>query len=133
MGALFAIFCNIAIIYLVNVPLSVMYGLLFLSGVFFSAQPLIFSSVCQLTPHASNGTAISFTNMVVMMLGMFLQPIIGWFLDWIWDGVMNNGIPLYTISDYRFALLSIPVCLIISLLLVPFIPETFPREKKVEE
>jgi sugar phosphate permease len=133
MGAMLAIICNIAIIYLVDVPLSVMYMLLFLSGVFFAAQPLIFSSVCQLTPHASNGTAVSFTNMIVMIVGMVLQPLIGWFLDWIWDGVMNNGIPLYTIADYRFALLSVPICLLISLLLVPLIPETFPREKKAEE
>lgn len=132
-GAMLAIICNIAIIYLMDVPLGVMYVLLFLSGVFFAAQPLIFSSVCQLTPHASNGTAVSFTNMIVMIVGMVLQPLIGWFLDWIWDGVMNNGIPLYTIADYRFALLSVPVCLLISLLLVPLIPETFPREKKAEE
>ncbi|MBX9620635.1 MAG: MFS transporter [Alphaproteobacteria bacterium] len=132
-GAMLAIICNIAIIYLMDVPLSVMYVLLFLSGVFFAAQPLIFSSVCQLTPHVSNGTAVSFTNMIVMIVGMVLQPLIGWFLDWIWDGVMNNGIPLYTITDYRFALLSVPICLLISLLLVPLIPETFPREKKTEE
>lgn len=132
-GAMLAIICNIAIIYLMDIPLGVMYVLLFLSGVFFAAQPLIFSSVCQLTPHASNGTAVSFTNMIVMIVGMVLQPLIGWFLDWIWDGVMNNGIPLYTIADYRFALLSVPVCLLISLLLVPLIPETFPREKKAEE
>lgn len=132
-GAILAIICNIAIIYLMDVPLTVMYILLFLSGFFFAAQPLIFSSVCQLTPHASNGTAVSFTNMIVMIVGMVLQPLIGWFLDWVWDGVMNNGIPLYTIADYRFALLSVPVCLLISLLLVPLIPETFPRETKVEE
>lgn len=132
-GAMLAIICNIAIIYLVDVPLSVMYALLFLSGVFFAAQPLIFSSVCQLTPHASNGTAVSFTNMIVMIVGMVLQPLIGWFLDWIWDGVMNNGVPLYTIADYRFALLSVPICLLISLLLVPLIPETFPQEGKAEK
>ncbi len=129
-GAVLSIICNVAIIYLVDVPFVFMYVLLFLAGFVFSAQPLIFSSVCQLTPHASNGTAISFTNMIVMLLGLVLQPLIGWFLDWIWDGVMNNGIPLYTTADYRFALLSIPVCLLISLLIMPLIPETFPKEIK---
>lgn len=129
-GAVLAIICNMAIIYLTDVPFIFMYLLLFLAGFVFSAQPLIFSSVCQLTPHASNGTAISFTNTMVMSSGLILQPLIGWFLDWIWDGVMNNGIPLYTIADYRFALLSIPVCLLISLLITPFIPETFPKKIK---
>lgn len=131
-GAVLAIICNSIIIYVSDIPFSAMYGLLFLAGIVFSAQPLIFSSVCQLTPHSSNGTAISFINMLVMMLGLVLQPLVGWFLDFAWDGVMNNGIPLYTISDYRFALLSIPVCLFLALLLMPLIPETFPRGEEAE-
>ncbi len=131
-GAALSIICNAIIIYTPGVPLSGMYGLLFAAGFVFSSQPLIFSSVCQLTPHASNGTAISFTNMIVMMLGLVLQPLVGKFLEVAWSGGMENGVPLYTIADYRFALMSIPICLIISLLLMPLIPETFPRSRKEE-
>src|SRR4029079_2372603 len=76
-GAALAILCNIVIIYVPDIPLSTMYMLLFLAGFIFSAQPLIFASVCQLTPHGSNGTAISFTNMIVMILGLVVQPLIG--------------------------------------------------------
>lgn len=129
-GAALAILCNIIIIYVPDIPFSIMYGLLFAAGFIFSAQPLIFASVCQLTPHASNGTAISFTNMIVMVSGVILQPLIGWFLEWVWNGVMSNGVPLYTISDYRFALISIPLSLILALMLIPLIPETFPRAHK---
>jgi len=132
-GAALAALCNIIIIYVPDIPLSIMYMLLFLAGFIFSAQPLIFASVCQLTPHGSNGTAVSFTNMIVMMLGLVVQPLIGWFLDWVWGGMMQNGIPFYTVSDYRFALLSIPLSLIFALLLLPLIPETFPQLKKKEE
>lgn len=127
LGAALAIVGNSIIIYVPDIPFYMMYGLLFASGFIFSAQPLIFASVCQITPHASNGTAISFTNMLVMILGLVLQPLVGWFLDWAWDGVMNNGVPLYTVSDYRFALLCIPICLSLALLITPLIPETFPR------
>ncbi|MBY0293074.1 MAG: MFS transporter [Alphaproteobacteria bacterium] len=130
-GAVLSLLCNFVIIYVPEIPLIGMYGLLFSAGVAFSSQPLIFSSVCQLTPHASNATAISFTNMIVMMLGLVLQPLVGWFLEWIWEGLRDNGIPVYTISDYRFALASIPICLVLSLLLMPLIPETFP--KTIEE
>ncbi len=130
LGALFSLVCSVLIVYATGLPLWTMYGLLFLAGFVFSSQPLIFSSVCQLIPHASSGTAISFTNMLVMLLGLILQPFVGWLLDWIWDGVMNNGIPLYTVSDYRFALLTVPVCLILALVITPFIPETFPKEEK---
>ncbi|MBA3813336.1 MAG: MFS transporter [Alphaproteobacteria bacterium] len=129
-GAVLAILCNIVIIYVPDIPLSMMYVLLFMAGFIFSAQPLIFASVCQLTPHGSNGTAISFTNMIVMMLGLVVQPLIGWFLDLSWSGIMQNGVPFYTVSDYRFALLSIPLSLILALVMLPFIPETFPQLKK---
>jgi MFS family permease len=132
-GAALAILCNGIIIYMPDIPFSAMYGLLFASGFVFSAQPLIFASVCQLTPHASNGTAISFTNMIVMMLGLILQPLVGKFLEVAWSGGIENGVPLYTISDYRFALLSVPLCLALTLLLMPLIPETFPRESKEGE
>jgi MFS family permease len=132
-GAVLSILFNGLIIYMPNVPFSAMYGLLFAAGVVFSAQPLIFASVCQLTPVTSNGTVISFTNMIVMMLGLITQPLVGWFLDKVWEGVMYNGVPHYTIADYRFALLSIPLSLILALLLMPLIPETFPCLKEEED
>ncbi|MBI2707654.1 MAG: MFS transporter [Proteobacteria bacterium] len=129
-GAILSILFNGIIIYMPDIPISMMYGLLFAAGVSFSAQPLIFASVCQLTPLTSNGTVISFTNMIVMMLGLIMQPLVGWFLDFVWSGTVVNGVPYYNIADYRFALLSIPLSLALALLLMPFIPETFPRQKK---
>ncbi len=131
LGAGLSILCNSAIIYVPDIPLPSMYGLLFTAGFIFSVQPLIFSSVCQLTPHANNGTAISFTNMLVMILGLILQPLIGHLLELMWKGTMENGVPYYSIADYRAALTSIPLCLVLALLLMPFIPETFPKEEEV--
>lgn len=128
-GALLSLIVNAIIIVVPDIPYAVMLGLLFLVGVFFSSQPLIFSSVTQLTPHSSNGTVVSFTNMIVMISGVVMQPFLGWLLDWIWDGVRNNGIPLYTIADYQFALTSIIGCLVVALCMMPFIPETFPKKK----
>lgn len=128
-GAALAALFNIIIIYMPNIPFFAMYGLLFVAGFVFSAQPLIFSSVCQLTPHESNGTAISFINMIVMLSGVALQPFVGWCLDWIWKGTLQDGIPVYTASDYSFALFSIPISLILACLLIPLIPETFSQEK----
>jgi hypothetical protein len=61
-----------------------------------------------------------------------MQPLVGWFLDFVWTGLRYNGIPHYEIADYRFALLSIPLCLVLALLLMPLIPETFPRSKEKE-
>jgi len=67
--------------------------------------------------------------MVVMVGGVVLQPLIGWLLDWAWDGIKENGVPIYTLTDYRLALSTIPMCMIISLIVVHFIPETHLRKK----
>lgn len=65
-----------------------------------------------------------------MMLGLLAQPLVGWFLDLSWSGAVVDNVPDYTVSDYRFALLSVPVSLSLALLLMPFIPETFPQHQK---
>lgn len=129
-GIVLSIIFNMLIIYVSDIPLPVMYVLLFMAGVAFSAQPLIFSSACQLTPAESNGTAVSFINMLVMIFGLLLQPLIGKLLELSWGGEMLNGVPYYTVSDYRYALLSIPISLGIALFFMPLVPETFPRRKK---
>lgn len=126
-GAVFSIILNAVAIYMPDVPSFYMYVLLLAAGISFSSQPLIFSAVCQLTPLSSNGTVVSFTNMLVMILGVLAQPLVGWFLDLSWGGNIVNGVPYYTVEDYRFALLVVPISLILSLVLMVFIPETFPR------
>ncbi|MEB3703071.1 MFS transporter [Candidatus Bealeia paramacronuclearis] len=126
-GAVLSLVVNAIIIMVANIPYAAMLGLLLLVGIFFSSQPLIFSSVCQITPHASNGTVVSFANMIVMISGVVMQPLLGYLLDWIWTGTKDNGVPLYSISDYRFALTSILICLLIGLVMMIFVPETFPK------
>lgn len=129
-GVVLSILFNMLVIYLTDVSLPMMYFLLFMAGVAFSTQPLIFSSACQLTPPENNGTAVSFINMLVMIFGLLLQPLIGKLLELSWGGNMVNGVPDYTVTDYRYALMSVPISLGLALFLMPFIPETFPRSKK---
>ncbi len=129
-SAILSIACMSVAIYVGHIPLPVMYALLLMAGIVFSAQPLIFAAVCPLTPQASHGTVISFTNMVVMGMGLILQFLVGWLLEQTWAGEICNAIPHYSIEEYRYALLSIPVGLFIALVIALFIPETFPRTTK---
>jgi len=128
-GALLSLLCISGMIYIAEIPLPVMYGLLLVAGIVFSSQPLIFAVVCPLTTRASHGTVISFTNMIVMGIGLVMQPLVGWLLEKSWSGEICDGIPHYSLEEYRLALLSIPAGLLLSLLLVLLIPETFPRSE----
>ena len=79
-----------------------------------------------------SGLVTGFINMVVMSGGALIQPLIGKILDYVWDGHIEEGIPLYTLQNYRTALALIPVLMGIAVLIMPFMPETFPgRGKKI--
>ncbi|MGD9592679.1 MAG: MFS transporter [Candidatus Berkiella sp.] len=102
--------------------------LMFLLGACSSGFILAFSIVREINAPLLTGTAIGFINTLNNASGALAQPVVGKLLDKQWDGVvMANGNPLYTLKMYNEALLFLPICLILALILIPFIKETFCR------
>jgi hypothetical protein len=76
-----------------------------------------------------SGTAIGFTNALVMMSGIIFQPFLGHILDLFWDGsVTDYGVPLYSTHAYQMSILTIPICLLVSLIMLRFVRESKPNE-----
>ncbi|MBL9029919.1 MAG: MFS transporter [Caedimonas sp.] len=117
------------IIYMPGISLTIMYGLTFLTGFFFTGQLMCFASAVEMVPVSSSGVVVGFTNMVVMLSGVIFQPFVGWLLDssrrMAQDAPLHSSI--YTLQDWRFSLTSIVICLVIALFLVIFIKETHPK------
>lgn len=108
-----------------KIPLPLMFGLLFLGGVFNGGQVLVFACVKEISPRRMSGTALGFTNAIVMMSGVIFQPLLGELLDWFWDGTLSSdGIRIYSESAYQAAIVAIPVGIAISWVLLHFIKET---------
>jgi MFS family permease len=100
-------------LYVPHVPLILMYILLFFFGTAASGQSLAFGLVKdQSRPHVV-GTAIGFNNMAVVAGGALFQPLVGLFLDWNWTGEVAGGIPAYSATNYRWALLILPTCYVV--------------------
>ncbi len=125
-GATFSLFFYIIIVF-IPVPLPLMYVLLFLTGASFTGQLLGFAAICEIIPSSMSGLTLGLTNMIVMLSGVIFQPFVGWVLDKFWDGKIEQGIPFYTLTNWKFALLSIPVCLLIAIVLTCFMHETFEK------
>lgn len=53
--------------------------------------------------HKISGTAITFTNFVIMMGDFIFQSVVGNILDWLWDGRLENGICIYIADNYTYA------------------------------
>jgi len=122
-GALASLCCYSAIFFIHPLPEWLIYGLLFLGGVFFSTECLCFAAVCEHLPRQYGGIAVGFTNMIVMMSGVLLQPLIGWLLNVNWDGQMHGNIPYYSLEAFQKALWIVPVCLLLAACVLFFIKE----------
>ena len=79
-----------------------------------------------------------YTNTLVMIGAMFLQPMIGHLLDWSFLSHqqvgqlidMSNIKQLYTVNDYQKALSIIPVGIFCAALLTYFLKETHAHARK---
>jgi len=109
--------------------------LMFMLGLLYSAQCIVFAVGRELSPNEAAGTAMAMTNMIVMLGAMFLQPLVGKLLDMSLASHMA-AIPIeslsidtlqqfYTADDYQFALSIIPLGIIIAAILTFFLKETY--------
>ena len=121
------------VIFLGDFSLSWLYGLFFIAGFAYTAKVLTFASIVESMPINMSGVSLAFVNMIVMTTGIIFHPVIGFLIDYHWDGQMTaSGIPAYTVEDYRFALMTIPICLAMSAIVLWLMKETHPEYKKVQ-
>ena len=105
------------------INIYVVYLLLFLVGFFSSAELLSFSLAIELNTFKAKATAAAFTNLIVSLGDAIFQPLVGFLLDYNWDGTMAEGIRVYKLVDYQIALSCLPMTLILSFILLFFIKE----------
>jgi len=101
--------------------------ILFVFGVATAGQALSFAMI---DDHNSNnllGTASGFNNTVIMIGPMLIDPVVGGLLKWHWDGTMHDGIPFYSVANFQFAFMLIPILFTASLLVA-----LFYREKMIQ-
>lgn len=139
-GALGAACIMLVILYMPHLNETSIDGLMFLLGLFYSAQTIVFAVGRELSPNEAAGTAIATTNMIVMIGALTLQPFIGRLLDWSASFhaslISNPNITtetvqhVYTAHDYQLAMSIIPLGIFIAAMLTFFIKETHANAPK---
>lgn len=127
-GAIGALFCISAAIYLPNTSYLWAAISLFGFGFFTGGFLVAFAMIREIDPTNCPGTAMGFMNMFNMLGGAFIQPLVGWILDLCWDGTITNGIHLYSIKGYYIALALLPISILLALLILPWIKETYCQQ-----
>lgn len=114
----------IGIAYTAFFPFWFSFILMFLAGFFIGGQVLCFTLSRNNSAADISGTAVGFTNGIVMMGGIIFQPLLGHILDIFWDGATTDaGVRLYTTHAYQMSILTIPICLLICVVVLRFIKE----------
>lgn len=136
-GATGAAIVMMLILYVPGLSSTHLSILMFVLGLLYSVQSIVFAVGREVSPNEAAGTAIAMTNMIVMLGAMLLQPLVGRLLDWSLlkrEATMSvqrisadNLQQLYTAADYRFALTIIPVGIVIAVILTFFLRETYAK------
>lgn len=113
-ASVIGILSSLMILYLPHVPINIMIILLFFFGVAGSAQAVTFGVVQDNNKIGYVGTAAGFNNMAIVLGGTLFQPLVGLLLRWHAGGKINDGIPIYSIFDFQYALFILPLSFIIS-------------------
>lgn len=95
-------------------------ALFFFLGIVSSAQVITFVASVEVNPRLCKGMAISVTNMIVMVIGGSLQPIVGWILD----HMAGAGVTDYSANDFRVAMAVLPGLALVGLCLSFFLKES---------
>lgn len=114
-----------AIFYLPNLNLTMLYIIFFFLGIFCGAHPLCFALGKENNPKQISGTAVAVTNFLIMIGGLVFQPVVGKLIEkHAANVIIENGIPVYSASDYTYALAVVPLGLALAVILTLFLRET---------
>ena len=115
------------VIYVPNLPLIFLFLVLFLYGIANTGVAIAYAASGEIHSRSVAGVSIAFTNMASVIVGAMFQPVIGALLDYHWDGEMLGGIPNYSAQDFRFAMIALPVCLLLSCVIIYFFKESYGK------
>lgn len=116
------------IVYFPGVSHIMLMALLLLFGFFISSFLLCFTVIREINAPAIAATAIGFMNSFDALFGSFSDPLTGKFLDLGWTGKIVDGARIYSVDNYQMAFLILPSYLLISLITLFFVKETFTKE-----
>jgi MFS family permease len=107
--------------------------LFFLIGFGSSAQILAYPTVTESNPLALTGSALGLSSTLIMSGGAIFQPIVGWLIEMKWDKLLEDGLPVYSAANYKFALWIMPISILIAGSMVLLIKETYCKRREFSE
>lgn len=103
-----------AILLLFKMPSFVVGAFFFMIGVLSAYQVLALYINSKNVPDRLSGIVTAFTNMVVMAFGYVFHTLIARVMTHLWDGKVQDCVPLYSPGSYAYGLSVIPLGLVLA-------------------
>lgn len=124
-GTLASLITITAVIYIPGWSLFMLSTILFLFGFSISSFLLCFTMIREVSAPVLAATAIGFMNAFDALFGAISDPLTGKILDSQWSGATLNGARLFSVGAYKAAFITLPIFLIIALISLWKIKETY--------
>lgn len=102
-------------------------GLFFLGGLAFAGQSMVFAVASESLPNHLTGLGLGFINTIVTLSGVIFEPLVGYLLTLASNG--QKDLSCLTFESYQIALLPIPICMVLALVVLSFIRESFAKSQ----
>jgi MFS family permease len=103
-GAIMTLAICLGVMYLPNLEFIELMLIFFILGLVISIQVLGYPLVAESNPLALTGTATGLASALIMAGGMLI-PVFGWLMQMNWNHTMVDNMPIYSVADYRLAML----------------------------
>jgi len=124
-GCIGALICSTIFIFAPINNAIYMEILLFAFGIFSAGFLPAFTVAKELCNKKYVATGLSFMNMMNMIGIALAQPLIGFVLDRMWQGELNGNVRIYPLEAYYTGLAILPIGMLIALIILPKIKETY--------
>ena len=126
-SAMLSLILMAIVLYVPGIPVWGISLLLFGYGASNVAVATSYAVACEQVPSDVSGTSMSFANMASVIIGALLQPVIGALLERNWGHVIKNNISVYTTANFHHALITLPLCIVVSLVAWCFLKESYQK------
>jgi MFS family permease len=124
-GALLSLLVLLGIMFLPGLNFFTLLILFLLLGIFTSTQIISYPLIAESNPRYLTGTSTSLASILIMGGGAVFQPLFGYLIDLHWDKTLNQGLAIYSPSNYLYGLAIMPIAFAASVVAACFLRETY--------
>jgi len=124
-GAILSLLVMIVLMYVPHLSLGALISLFFLIGFVTSSQVLTYPLIAELNPIYLTSTAVSIDSLCIMASGFIIPPFFGYLMEKSGAHEVINGVKVYSLQDFNYAMLIMPVSFAAALIIAFFMRETF--------